>query len=101
MSKEFANKFKNPKIHSCEISDSFVHPNLKLSGGKCGNGESRLFISNNKEYTKQIVSKPWIIQYDKNYKNDILQYLNDNNLFRKFILVTPLTQNIKISFFNS
>ena len=33
------------KLHHCEVSDSFVHPIMKLSNGKNGNGESRLFLS--------------------------------------------------------
>ena len=29
------------KLHHCEVSDSFVHPTMKLSNGKNGNGESK------------------------------------------------------------
>jgi hypothetical protein len=83
------NKFPNPlilekSIHTCEISDSFVHQNLKLSGGKCGNGESRLFISNNREFTEKLINKPWKIYVDHNYKKDIKHDLEINQ-FKKSI----------------
>ena len=69
-------------LHHCEISDSFVHPNLKLANGKNGNGESRLFISNNYDYAKQLVNKKWILEYSTSYKNDIkLDF--ETELFRK------------------
>ena len=70
-------------LHHCEISDSFVHPDLKLSNGKNGNGESRLFISNNKNYAKRVVKKTWLVNFDENYINDINDFLEDDLNFRK------------------
>jgi len=74
-------------FHSCEISDSFVHPNMKLSNGKNGNGESRLFISNSKEIVKRIVkSKSLYIDFDKNYINDFEEFVAiDTNLHKHVI----------------
>ena len=42
------------KLHQCEVSDSFVYPNMKLSNGKNGNGESRLFISCSEKICEEI-----------------------------------------------
>lgn len=76
-------KLTSSILHHCEISDSFVHPDLKLSNGKNGNGESRLFISNNKDFAKTLVKKPWLINFDENYINDINDFLEDDLNFRK------------------
>jgi len=80
----FFNK-KYHMIHNCEISDSFVHPNLKLSGGKGGNGESRLFISNNSDFANRLTGKPWKITFDNSYKQDILSDLSNTEQFKKQI----------------
>jgi hypothetical protein len=69
--------------HWCEVSDSFVHPNNKLSGGKKGHGEARLFISNNKYIGKRLSNKPWKIEFDKNYLTDIKNIVNDQTNFIK------------------
>ena len=44
-------------LHHCEVSDSFVHPSMKLSNGKNGNGESRLFISGSRNICQEIEKK--------------------------------------------
>lgn len=71
------------KIHFCEISDSWVHPENKLSNGKKGHGESRLFVSCSKEIVEKICSKPWKINFDDNYKKDIKTFMEDNDNFIK------------------
>lgn len=72
------------KLHQCEVSDSFVHPNMKLSDGKNGNGESRLFISCSKTVCKKIEEKKEIkIQYDDEYINNLEQYVSEDTHFRK------------------
>lgn len=71
------------KLHHLEISDSFVHPENKLSNGKNGHGESRLFISCNKELMDQLCKAPWKIVYHKDYKSDIKDFIEENDNFIK------------------
>ena len=70
-------------FHTCEVSDSFVHPTMKLSEGKNGNGESRLFISTDKDITNQLVKKEWILNYDSNYIEDVSEFVNNDKKFRQ------------------
>lgn len=73
-------------IHSCEISDSFVHPNMKLSNGKNGNGESRLFVSCSSEITNNIADKnKLLIHVDPNYLIDVKEFTCDDANFRKYL----------------
>ena len=72
------------KLHHCEVSDSFVHLNMKLSNGKNGNGESRLFVSCSKNICKIIKKEKKIkIQYDDNYIYNLEPYVSDETNFRK------------------
>lgn len=72
------------KLHHCEVSDSFVHPNMKLSNGKNGNGESRLFISCSENISETIQKQKKIkIQFDDNYINNLEPYVYDETNFRK------------------
>jgi hypothetical protein len=71
-------------FHSCEISDSFVHPNMKLNNGKNGNGESRLFISNNQDYAYKLADgRPWKIIFEDDYKKNVSYFINNERNFRK------------------
>lgn len=72
-------------VHWCEVTDSFVHPNNKLSGGKKGHGEARLYISGSKDIEKILSNKHWKIEYDKNYLRDIKNIVNNKNNFIKQI----------------
>ena len=81
-------------IISLPISDSFVHPNVKLE--ECnGNGESRLFISNNKRIFNKIVEKKKaILLYDKNYLDK--ERIENINFKKKNIdRITNIKSNIK------
>ena len=69
-------------LHHCEISDSFVHPNMKLSGGKNGHGEARLFLTNCKDIFEKITKKKKIkILFDKDYINNLESFVSDENNF--------------------
>ncbi len=73
-------------FHYCEVSDSFVNPIMKLSNGKNGNGESRLFISNSKDICKKIEDYKKIkIQFESTYINDLEQFVSIDTNFRKDI----------------
>ena len=76
---------KRKIIHHCEVSDSWVHPINKLSNGKSGNGEARLFISCGKEYHKKLCEKPWKIVFHDNYVNDVESFMSNDNNFIKMI----------------
>jgi hypothetical protein len=57
---------------------------MKLSNGKNGNGESRLFISNSRDICKKIEEyKKVKIQFDSNYINDLEQFVSIETNFRK------------------
>lgn len=71
------------KIHHCEISDSFVHPNNKLSNGKNGHGEARLYLSASETILQTLSSKPWKVNFDSNYIDDISDFMKDTNKFIK------------------
>ena len=71
-------------LHHCEVSDSFVHPNMKLSNGKNGNGESRLFISCSEKICKIIEEKEQIkIQFDDKYIPNLETFVSEKSNFRK------------------
>ena len=65
------------------IPDCFVSPNLKLSKGKDGHGERRLYTGDNNNNNEYICKKPWFINYPSNYKNEIEELLNDDENFSK------------------
>ena len=72
------------KIHQCEVSDSFVHPNMKLSNGKNGNGESRLFISCSEKIFETVKEKKKInIIFEPNYNNKLVSFVLEDANFRK------------------
>ena len=86
------------KLHHCEVSDSFVHPIMKLSNGKNGNGESRLFVSCSENICEIIQKEKKIkIQFDDNYIDNLEPYVSDETNFRKkdFNRVKTWKKNIK------
>jgi len=86
------------KLHHCEVSDSFVHPNMKLSNGKNGNGESRLFVSCSENICEIIQKKKKIkIHFDDNYIYNLEPYVSEETNFRKkdFDRVKTWKKNIK------
>lgn len=58
-----------------KITDCFVDPILKLSNGKNGHGERRLYTGGNHNDNKYICKKPWRITYPSNYKEDMGELL--------------------------
>lgn len=86
------------KLHHCEVSDSFVHPIMKLSNGKNGNGESRLFVSCSENICEIIQKEKKIkIQFYDNYIDNLEPYVSDETNFRKkdFNRVKTWKKNIK------
>lgn len=78
------NPMLQSKLHQCEVSDSFVYPNMKLSNGKNGNGESRLFISCSEKIYEEIIENPTItILFDLDYINKLEPFVYQNTNFRK------------------
>lgn len=78
------NPMLQSKLHQCEVSDSFVYPNMKLSNGKNGNGESRLFISCSEKIYEEIIENPTItILFDPDYINKLEPFVYQNTNFRK------------------
>lgn len=65
------------------ISDSFVVSNLKLAGGKNGHGESRIYMGTMNNINEYICSKPWLVNYPDNYKDEIADVLSNDGLFSK------------------
>ena len=65
------------------IPDCFVASILKLSNGKNGHGESRLYIGDNNQINNYICQKQWKINYPENYKEEISELLDDQNSFSK------------------
>ena len=65
------------------IPDCFVNPNLKLSNGKNGHGERRLYTGDNNSNNEYICKKPWLINYPSNYKDEIEEILDDDEKFSK------------------
>jgi hypothetical protein len=66
-----------------EISDCFISPYLKLSNGKNGHGERRLYTGDSHEKNEKLTRKPWIIKYSENYYNEIEPLLNNQEKFAK------------------
>lgn len=86
------------KLHHCNVSDSFVHPNMKLSNGKNGNGESRLYVSCSENICEIIQKEKKIkIKFDYNYIYNLEPYVSDETNFRKkdFNRVKTWKKNIK------
>jgi len=65
------------------IPDCFVSPYLKLSNGKNGHGERRLYTGNNNNNNEYICKKPLLINYQSNYKNEIEELLDNDENFSK------------------
>jgi hypothetical protein len=65
------------------IPDCFVSTYLKLSNGKNGHGERRLYTGDSNNNNNYICNKPWKIIYPINYKQNISELLNDNTKFSK------------------
>ena len=65
------------------IPDCFVSSYLKLSNGKNGHGERRLYTGDNNNNNEHICTKPWLINYPSNYKNEIESLLDDDEKFSK------------------
>jgi len=73
-------------FHSCEISDSNVAGSMKLSNGKNGNGEGRLFISNSVDIMNRIISYSKMkVEFDDTYIDDLQYFVKDNSNFNKKI----------------
>jgi glycosyltransferase involved in cell wall biosynthesis len=65
------------------IVDSYVKQILKLSNGKNGHGEARLYTGDNNSNNEHICTKPWFINYPSNYKSEIESLLDDDEKFSK------------------
>ena len=65
------------------IPDCFVSTYLKLSKGKNGHGERRLYTGDNNNHNEYICKKPWLINYPSHYKNEIEELLEDDEKFSK------------------
>ena len=65
------------------IPDCFVSPYLKLSNGKNGHGERRLYTGDSNSNNEHICTKPWLMNYPSNYKNEIESLLDDDEKFSK------------------
>jgi hypothetical protein len=65
------------------IPDCFVSNHLKLSNGKNGHGERRLYTGNSNSNNEYICTKPWLLNYADNYKNEIDDLLNDDSNFSR------------------
>ena len=70
------------RLHFCHVSDSFVKVN-KLSHGKNGHGERRLYISASHDIQRKLVSKKWKLDFDPNYMKDIRYFIEDPSNFAK------------------
>ena len=60
-----------------------MSPCLKLSNGKNGHGERRLYTGDNNNTNENICKKPWLINYSSNYKNEIEEELDSDENFSK------------------
>ena len=63
------------------ISDSFVCSLLKLTGGKNGHGEARIYTGGDNGINEYICKKRWKLSYPHNYLEEIKPTLNDSSLF--------------------
>ena len=71
-------------LQHVEVSDSFVYPFMKLSGGKDGNGESRLFISNSKDICTLIAKEKKIkICFSNDYIEELESFVSQSENFKK------------------
>lgn len=64
------------------ISDSFVHPNVKLTDGN-GHGETRIYTGDNGLINKELTLKPWKIEFDEKYKDSLSNYFESKEKFKK------------------
>lgn len=65
------------------IPDCFVNHYLKLSNGKNGHGERRLYTGDSHHNNEYICKKPWKIMYPMNYKDELGELLKDSSKFAK------------------
>ena len=65
------------------IPDCFVNQILKLSNGKNGHGERRLYTGDNNNNNEHICKKLWLINYPGNYKKEIEELLDNDETFSK------------------
>ena len=65
------------------IPDCFVFSLLKLSNGKNGHGERRLYTGDSNNNNEYISKKPWRIEFPSNYKSDIEDFLDNPKHFSK------------------
>lgn len=69
--------------HSFAIPDCVVSPQLKLANGKNGHGERRMYTGDNNQINKHICTKPWQINYNDGYKEEIKEFLQDDTNFAR------------------
>ena len=74
---------KKTETFELNLPDCFVCPYLKLSNGKNGHGERRLYTGDNNKNNEYICEKQWLINYPSNYKNEISSILDDDENFSK------------------
>jgi len=86
-------------LHYCEASDSLVAECMKLSGGKNGKGEGRLYVSCSAKICKEIAEHKAVkIIFDDNYINKLLPFVSQDANFRNTKIINRVTdwkQNIK------
>ena len=67
------------------IPDCFVGTNLKLSNGKNGHGERRVYTGDSYDDNEKLTLKPWRITYPVNYMEEIEPVLNTGANFAKLM----------------
>jgi hypothetical protein len=65
------------------ISDSFVHPSLKLNDGKNGHGERRIYTGGDSIINEHLCTKPWQFSYPPEYIEEITHIVKNQSLFTK------------------
>jgi len=65
------------------MPDCSVSPFLKLSNGKNGHGERRLYTGDSKSNNEHICAKPLRIMYPSKYKSEIEALLEDDTIYAK------------------
>ena len=67
----------------CQISDSFVHPLVKLAGGKSGHGERRLYTGDSNTTNEYLCTKPFKLAYSAKYLESISSLTADSSKYLK------------------
>jgi hypothetical protein len=65
------------------IPDCFVGTNLKLSNGRNGHGERRVYTGDSYDDNEKLTQKPWHMKYPVNYMEEIEPILNNATIFAK------------------